>query len=217
MLNITLKELREEEFASVEKVTFDIAARMKGNIAVMPTQLFGMAYLAYLVADSGIENVEELIEYVDKELPMEQTLFVREAVKDAWSVAIDIGVSYTTETLVATLLWMPTSNGRYGAEMETPESVAKLATKILSIKNDNVADFCSGTGNFLMEAIEASPNSEYYGIEINTHCKEISVIRLQLISEHITIEQGNVLEMDASKKFDKIFCDYPWSMKVFNL
>ena len=204
MLNITLKELREEELASVEKVTFDIAARMKGNILVMPTHIFGMAYLAYLVADNGIENVEELIEYVDKELPMEQALFVREAVKDAWSVAIDLGVSYTTETLVATLLWMPTSNGRYGAEMETPDSVAKLATRILNIENDSVADFCSGTGNFLMEAIETSPDSKFFGIEINTHCKEISTIRLQLISEQTTIEQGNVLEMSAEKKFDKI-------------
>lgn len=216
MLNITLKELREE-FASVEKVVCDIAARMKGSNVMMPIQLFGMAYLAFLVADNGIENVEELIDYVDKELPMEQVLFVRETVKDAWSVAIDIGVSYTTESLAATLLWMPVSNGRYGAEMETPESVAKLVTKILNIDNDYVADFCSGTGNFLMEAIATSPIAKYYGIEINTHCKEISTIRLQLISEHITIEQGNVLEMDASMKFDKIFCDYPWNMKVLNL
>lgn len=66
MLNITLKELREEEFASVEKVTYDISAKMKGSNILMPTQLFGMAYLAYLVADNGIENVEELIEYVEK-------------------------------------------------------------------------------------------------------------------------------------------------------
>lgn len=217
MLNITLNELREEEFASVEKVTFEIATRMRGNSIMMPSQLFGVAYLAYLVADNGIENTEELIEYVKNELPIEQSLFVREAIGDAWSVAIDLGHSYTTETLVATLLWMPTSNGRYGAEMETPESIAKLATKVLNIKNDNVADFCSGTGNFLMEAIGCDDSSKYYGMEINTQCKEISTIRLQLISEHITIEQGTVFDMDVSKKFDKIFCDYPWNMKVWNL
>ena len=96
-------------------------------------------------------------------------------------------------------------------------SVAKLATRILNIENDKVADFCCGTGNFLMEAIGASPDSKYYGIEINTYCKEISNIRLQLISEQVTIEQGNALEMSVAKKFDKIFCDYPWNMKVFNL
>lgn len=217
MLNITLNELREEEFEGVEKVTYDIASRMRGNSVMMPSQLFGVAYLAYLVADNGIENTEELIEYVKNELPIEQSLFVREAIGDAWSVAIDLGYSYTTETLVATLLWMPTSNGRYGAEMETPESIAKLSTKVLNIKNDNVADFCSGTGNFLMEAIGCDAGSKYYGVEINTQCKEISAIRLQLISEHVTIEQGTVFDMDASKKFDKIFCDYPWSMKVWNL
>lgn len=217
MLNITLRDLKEQEFMNVEKVNFDISYRMKDANGVMPVKVFGMAYLAYLVADNGIENTEELIEYVKNELPIEQSLFVREAIGDAWSVAIDLGCSYTTETLVATLLWMPTSNGRYGAEMETPESIAKLATKVLNIKNDNVADFCSGTGNFLMEAIGCDDSSKYYGMEINTQCKEISTIRLQLISEHITIEQGTVFDMDASKKFDKIFCDYPWSMKVWNL
>lgn len=217
MLNITLNELREKEFASVEKVTFDIATRMRGNSIMIPSQLFGVAYLAYLVADNGIENTEELIEYVKNELPVEQSLFVREAIGDAWSVAIDLGYSYTTETLVATLLWMPTSSGKYGAEMETPESIAKLAAKILNIKNDNVADFCSGSGNFLVEAIGCDDSSKYYGMEINTLCKEISTIRLQLISEHVTIEQGTVFDMDASKKFDKIFCDYPWSMKMWNL
>ena len=40
---------------------------------------------------------------------------------------------------------------------------------------------------------------------------------LQIISDQIKIEQGNALEMDASKKFDEIFCDYPWNMKVHNL
>lgn len=217
MLNITLRDLKEQEFMNVEKVNFDISYRMKDANGVMPVKVFGMAYLAYLVADNGIENTEELIEYVKNELPIEQSLFVREAIGDAWSVAIDLGCSYTTETLVATLLWMPTSNGRYGAEMETPESIAKLATKVLNIKNDNVADFCSGTGNFLMEAIGCDAGSKYYGVEINTQCKEISVIRLQLISEHVSIEQGTVFDMDDSKKFDKIFCDYPWSMKVWNL
>lgn len=217
MLNITLRDLKEQEFMNVEKVNFDISYRMKDANGVMPVKVFGMAYLAYLVADNGIENTEELIEYVKNELPIEQSLFVREAIGDAWSVAIDLGCSYTTETLVATLLWMPTSNGRYGAEMETPESIAKLATKVLNIKNDNVADFCSGTGNFLMEAIGCDAGSKYYGVEINTQCKEISAIRLQLISEHVSIEQGTVFDMDDSKKFDKIFCDYPWSMKVWNL
>lgn len=105
----------------------------------------------------------------------------------------------------------------YGAETDTPESVAKLATKILNINNDNVADFCSGIGNFLMEAIGGDDSSKYYGVEINTQCKEISTIRLQLLSESVAIEQGTVFDMDASKKFDKIFCDYPWNVKMWNL
>lgn len=40
---------------------------------------------------------------------------------------------------------------------------------------------------------------------------------IQLLSESVAIEQGTVFDMDASKKFDKIFCDYPWNVKMWNL
>ena len=213
MFRISLNELREQELPNIDKVSFDIASRAKGIVAMTPNNIFGIAYLSYLVADNGIENVKELMEYVESELPLEQSLFIKDCVGDSWSVAIDLGYSYTTETLVATLLWMPLSSGRFGAECETPESVAKLATRILDIKEEKVADFCSGMGNFLLEAIDYAPESNFYGVEINTHSKEISNIRLQLISENIKIEQGTVFEIPSDMRFDKIFCDYPWSMK----
>jgi len=211
MLNITIQELKEKEFDKVEKITFDIASRVKGTISYAPENIFGVAYLAYLVANNGLENVNELSEYVQKELPEERTLFVKECVGDAWDIAIDVGQFYSAEAFVATLLWMPLSSGKMGAEFETPESIAKLAAKILNIKNDSVADFCSGTGNFLLEAIACDAESQYYGIEINTHSKEISAIRLELITNNIVIEQKTVFGLGDSK-FSKIFCDYPWSM-----
>ena len=213
MFRISLNELREQELPNIDKVSFDIASRAKGIMAMTPNNIFGIAYLSYLVADNGIENIKELKEYVETELPLEQSLFIKDCVGDSWSVAIDLGYSYTIETLVATLLWMPLSSGRFGAECETPESIAKLATRILDIKEEKVADFCSGMGNFLLEAIDYAPESNFYGVEINTHSKEISNIRLQLISENIKIEQGTVFEIPNDLKFDKIFCDYPWSMK----
>lgn len=216
MLNITLTELKNE-LDNVDRVTCDIAARMRDVNLGQTNKLFGVAYLSYLVADNGLADAKELIEYVEKELPIEQSLFVREAIGDAWSVAIDLGISYTTEALAATLLWMPISNGKYGSEMETPESVAKLATEILDIQNDKVADLCCGTGNFLMQVVERNAHTQYYGIEINTHCKEISAIRLQLISDNGLIEQGTVFEMDPDQKFNKIFCDYPWNMKSYHI
>lgn len=216
MLNITLEDLRKE-IENVEKITYEIAMRMRDLNRFESHKLFGTAYLAYLVAENGIADTKELIEYTEKELPIEQALFVKESIGDSWSVAIDLGVSYTTEALAATLLWMPISNGKFGGEMETPECVAKLAAEILDIKNEKVADFCCGTGNFLRQAIEKNANAQYYGVEINTHCKEIAAIRLQLISDNALIEQRTVFEMEADKKFDKIFCDYPWNMKSYNI
>ena len=116
MFRISLNELREQELPNIDKVSFDVASRAKGIMAMTPNNIFGIAYLSYLVADNGIENIEELKEYVETELPLEQSLFIKDCVGDSWSVAIDLGYSYTIETLVATLLWMPLSSGRFGAE-----------------------------------------------------------------------------------------------------
>ena len=80
-----------------------------------------------------------------------------------------------------------------------------LATQILNINNEKVADFCCGVGNFLINAIEQDKDSKYYGIEINTHYKEISNIRLNLISDYTEIEQGTVFDLNMDKNLTKYF------------
>lgn len=216
MLDITLKELRDQEYANVETTCNEIAEKLSERVEIRPYTVFAAAYLSYLVADNELENEEKLLDYIEKELPLDQLLFVKESVENSWSVVMKIGNLYTKERLLATVLWMPMSDRRMGYQQETPESIINLAIKILSINNEKVADFCCGKGAFLAKALEEDEKSEYYGIEIETHCKEIANIRLALASKNGSIELGNVFELDKNKKFDKIFSDYPWHIFTKN-
>lgn len=216
MLNMTLKELKNQELENVEKTCFDIESRLRGTSEIKSKNVFATAYLAYLVADNELQSTKELSNYIENELSFEQSLFLKECVGNLWSVVIEIAHDYTVENLLATILWMPISNRRSEPNSETPESIVNLATQILNINNEKVADFCCGVGNFLINAIEQDKNSKYYGIEINTHYKEISNIRLNLISDYTEIEQGTVFDLNMDKKFDKIFCDYPWNILKHN-
>ena len=216
MLDITLKELKNQELKNVEKTCFDIESRLRGTSEIKSKNVFATAYLAYLVADNKLQNTKELSNYVETELSFEQSLFLKECIGNLWTVAIEIAHDYTVESLLATILWMPISNRRSEINSETPESIVNLATRILNIDNEKVADFCCGVGNFLINAVEQDNNSKYYGIEINTHYKEISDIRLNLVSDYAEIEQGTVFDLNINKKFDKIFCDYPWNILKHN-
>ena len=214
MLDIRLKELKNQELENIEKTCFDIESRLKGSSEIKSKNVFATVYLAYLVADNELQNTKELSNYIENQLSFEQSL--KECIGNLWSVAIEIAHDYTVENLLATILWMPISNRKSESNSETPESIVNLATQILNINNEKVADFCCGVGNFLINAIEQDKDSKYYGIEINTHYKEISNIRLNLISDYTEIEQGTVFDLNMDKKFDKIFCDYPWNILKHN-
>lgn len=89
-----------------------------------------------------------------------------------------------------------------------------MANEILQISNDRAADFCSGIGTFLVNAIERNPESQFYGVELVTEVKEVAEIRTELISDRVKIEQKSVLNIDDNLMFDKIFCDYPWGIRA---
>ena len=159
MLDMTLTKLKNQEFENVEKTCFDIESRLKGIGEIKSRNVFATAYLAYLVAANKLQKTKELSNYVETELSFEQSLFLKECIGNLWSVAIEIAHDYTVENLLATILWMPISNRRSEPNSETPESIVNLATRILNINNEKVADFCCGVGNLLINAIEQDKNS----------------------------------------------------------
>ena len=212
-MNISVKELKEKEGSKVEEISWNISNRMRelGNTSVYGG--FCLSYVAYLSLKNKINDVYQLVEYMELTFSLERVSFIKGNIENLWNVAIEIGEAYSEETLLAVVLWWPLQGNKFMGECETPQSVVKLANEILQISNDKTADFCSGIGTFLVNAIERNPESQFYGVELVTEVKEVAEIRTELISDRVKIEQKSVLSIDDSLMFDKIFCDYPWGTR----
>ena len=198
----------------VEEISWNISNRMRelGNMSVYGG--FCLAYVAYLSLKNKINDVYQLIEYMELTFSVERVSFIKGNIENLWNVALEIGEEYSEDTLLAVVLWWPLQGNKFMGECETPQSVVKLANEILQISKDKVADFCSGIGAFLMSAIEKNPESQFYGVEIVTDVKEVAEIRTELISDQVKIERKSVLNINDNMMFDKIFCDYPWGIKT---
>lgn len=79
-----------------------------------------------------------------------------------------------------------------------------------------MADFCCGSGSFLLGIQDRDDNSSYFGMEIDAADKEIAAIRMSMVSDRTEIRQGSVFAIESGRKFDKIFCDFPWGFKMMN-
>lgn len=213
-MKVSVKELKEKEGLKVEEISWSISNRMRelGNISVYGG--FCLAYVAYLSLKNKINDVYQLIEYMELTFSVERVSFIKGNIENLWNVALEIGEEYSEDTLLAVVLWWPLQGNKFMGECETPQSVVKLANEILQISKDKVADFCSGIGAFLMSAIEKNPESQFYGVEIVTDVKEVAEIRTELISDQVKIERKSVLNINDNMMFDKIFCDYPWGIKT---
>ncbi len=98
----------------------------------------------------------------------------------------------------------------------TSKSIAELVSKILNIENnEEVLDLCSGNGDFLASLTNNEKDMNLNGIEIDKDIAFISKIRLTVLSnKEPNIVVDDALTYDFGKKFDKIFCEYPFGLRV---
>lgn len=98
----------------------------------------------------------------------------------------------------------------------TAKSIAELVSKILNIENnEEVLDLCSGNGDFLASLTNNEKDINLNGIEIDKDIAFISKIRLAVLSnKEPNIVVDDALTYDFGKKFDKIFCEYPFGLRV---
>ena len=98
----------------------------------------------------------------------------------------------------------------------TSKSIAELVSKILNIENnEEVLDLCSGNGDFLASLTNNEKDMNLNGIEIDKDIAFISKIRLAVLSnKEPNIVVDDALTYDFGKKFDKIFCEYPFGLRV---
>lgn len=180
---------------------------------------FALVYVAYVAQENKIDNIEDLLSFVEENVSEQRAMFVKGAAQDNIEVALELSSAFSKNDLLFYMLVFPRElSGRYSGEYGTPESISKLATKVLEIKeNEMVADFGSGCGDFITLVSEKYDKNPFYGIEINTHFYEISKIRAELFADNVEVELGDMFAMPSDKKFEKIFSNYPFGMRLINL
>lgn len=213
---MNFKKLKIKEFDNVEKYAWIINLKLREQDDVSESKIIGTAYLAYLAKKAAIVTANELIDFVNQKLPESQKYFLKDRTSDYyWENVIQISKEFTSDALLAVVLWYSNNNAsRLDQDNETPLSIVKLAYNILNPKVNTVADLCSGVGTFLTFAALQNDKCSLYGMDINTQSKAISEIRLSFFTNKVEIEQGSVLDISKDKKFDRIFCNYPWNIRT---
>lgn len=215
MLKMPLKKLKSEYFPDAQKIFDEIRYEIRKNKDIESSYtVFCILCLACWVADKQIKSIWELITFVQTELAREQVDFITANINDYWRISIELGSKYTEESLVAAALWfkMPI---RYSlGEKDMPESLIELANLILAGTDETVADFCCGKGTFILAAQDREDNSSYFGMESKAADYAVAAIRMGLISKNTEIKKGYAFAIEEDKKFDKIFCDYPWGCRI---
>ena len=97
----------------------------------------------------------------------------------------------------------------------------QLDDELLEIKaNDKFADFCCGAGTVVADVVKNHPTVEAYGFDKLVSSIAIAKIYNDLSEGKITFEAKDIFELgldeDNGRRFDKIFANYPFGMRIKN-
>lgn len=209
-------EIRKIDAKVVSEISWKIAYFMRGMTPADPQLNYVLVYLAYVAMTNEIDNVDDLLSFIEDKISEQRAMFVKEIARDNIEIAIQLSKTYSEKDLLAYLLIFPREGaGKVGGDFGTPESLSKLALRVLDIKeNESAADFGSGAGDFITLATEGREKNLFYGIELNTYSYEISKIRAELFSDNTELELGDMFMVPMDRKFDKIFSNYPFGMRL---
>lgn len=114
------------------------------------------------------------------------------------------------------------NSGKSGGENSTPDSVNKLALKLLNVsQEESFLDPSCGYGSAIVTLLKSNPSQKIVGQEINLLVSEITTVRTLLSgATNTTIEAGDVLREPKYtnngklERFDTIYTTAPMGMKM---
>lgn len=137
--------------------------------------------------------------------------------EEAWKQLLRLVNYYTPEELAWVALF-PGDEEESKTAMTTPHSIIKLAQSILCVQDgERVADLGCGIGSFLVAEAQNQNKAHYYGYEINEERGAIAKIRVELLGADVHVQLCDVFNLvkdNPTPKFDKIFSNYPFGMKL---
>lgn len=103
-------------------------------------------------------------------------------------------------------------------DFSTPKEIIALAKHLLGVTNDDqVLDMCSGIGDFLVDIASEYNCKLISGIDINMQSSLIAKIRLSVLTNNENIIMtGDALTHVFKHQYNKIFCNYPFGLRIDN-
>lgn len=182
-------------------------------------QLFAVSYLAYLIQNENFQCENEVVEFINKNFPEDEGIYLKDSMRYGINAAFEVAKKFEHSELTEYLLSFVDRDTSYSAqETETPLSIIKLVLRLMGIsKGESVADFGCGMGCFLSEAIKENQDVQFFGVDIDTTLKQIASLKCKLLTENVCVEQKNMFALCNSKRFDKVFSNYPFGTQLRNL
>jgi len=93
----------------------------------------------------------------------------------------------------------------------TPESIVKLALKILDIHDgDEVIDIGCGSGTFIKKAVELNENATYLGIDVDQDAINQAWDEMTSYCNNVSFRVRDVFQKNENEKlYDKVFSNFP--------
>ena len=137
-----------------------------------------------------------------------------------WERLLQMVTKYSPEEFALAAV-NPVIDNEPKGTMTTPNSILKLAHKLLDVKaGERVADVCCGSGTYIVSAAIEESAASYRGYEINVANRAAAMMKAELLDADVEITRCDVCtiaENEEMPKFDKIFADYPFGLKLRNL
>lgn len=99
--------------------------------------------------------------------------------------------------------------------MSTPKGIIDLVHSLVDIESyRSILDLCSGSGSFFKECAKLNPKATLEGFEINQEVSLIAKMKLILSNAQFSISTCDVLQTPINQKYDLVFADIPWGMRL---
>lgn len=187
-----------------------------------------IAYLSYIAKNNSVEALDEILEtneYMDEAV---KCIVRKELTDTLWQQIANATEKYETDVFKYIVLTPNVANVGMASkfdDMTTPDSIIELTNAIANIQPGyTVADIGCGEGSYLISTALEHPQSSFYGYEISSMARAIAAIRASLVESSVAVTQCDAFtlledgaaEMLPEQKFDFIFSNYPFAMRLRN-
>lgn len=212
---MTKEKLQELKNLDISKVEFYLINELRGIVGNAYYAAFSTAYVIIKASENETADTSSL-ESFSNDCNMSSRVydFLANSLKGIWDFVARARGMFDTDMYLAFLIFSDIANTKSDL-VATPDSISKLAIRLLDIQeSDKIADYFTGRASFIRECITHKLNAKYYGFEMCDFPCIIAAIRAELLQNNIEIVQKNVLSMDYENKYDKIFANYPFGVRV---